>query len=58
MCAENMMTKAEHDAVHVGQCSDCGCDVDKDGDCCELDDCHYSPLTCSKCGYHACDQSC
>jgi hypothetical protein len=57
-CCANEMTQKEHDEQHKGQCSECGCDVDAEGICCEMNDCHYSPLECKKCGYRPCDQSC
>ena len=58
MCCVNEMTKKEHDNLHSSQCAECGYDVDKDGDCIEMDDCYYSPLMCEVCGYQPCDQSC
>lgn len=58
MCCDPSHSKKEHDAVHVGQCPECDCDVDKDGDCCMTDNCNYSPKLCSTCGYCPCDQSC
>jgi hypothetical protein len=58
MCCENQTTQKEHDKEHVDQCVDCDCDVDKDGDCIEMNDCSYSPLDCETCGYRPCDQSC
>lgn len=41
----------------VGECPDCGCDVDKDGDCTEKG-CGYSPKLCETCGDRPCDWSC
>jgi hypothetical protein len=41
----------------VGQCPECGCDVDKDGDCTE-ECCSYSPEECKTCGWRPCDWSC
>ena len=58
MCCDPSHSQKEHDAVHVAQCPECGCDVDQDGDCCETNNCNYSPLDCKKCGYRPCDQSC
>lgn len=57
-CCDNQMTPAEHDELHVDQCPECGYDVDEDGITVELDDCNYSPILCSKCGYRPCNGSC
>jgi hypothetical protein len=57
-CCDNIMTSEDHDAMHAGQCSACGADVDSDGDCVEMDDCYYSPEDCDMCGYSPCDESC
>ena len=57
-CCECMTTQKEHDQLHAGQCEECECDVDKDGECVEMDDCSYSPDPCGTCGYRPCDQSC
>lgn len=58
MCCVNEMSQKEHDLAHKGQCPECDCDVDEDGQCIERDDCYYSPLICKKCGYRPCDGSC
>jgi len=41
----------------VGECPDCGCDVDEDGVNCEQN-CRYSPVECTTCGWRPCDLSC
>ena len=58
MCCGNYTTQKEHDEQHKGQCPECGCDVDADGNCVEMNDCSYSPKSCNTCGYQPCDQSC
>ena len=60
MCCEpkNDLSQKEREAIHVGQCPECGADVDKDGDCIEPDDCNYSPSICDMCDYSPCDDSC
>lgn len=42
----------------VGECPDCGSDVDEHGECCEHDYCCYSPVVCKTCGYQPCQQYC
>lgn len=58
MCHANRTMKSDHDCRHVGQCPECGADVDAEGDCVEIDDCYYSPEVCEKCGHRPCDGSC
>lgn len=41
----------------VGECPDCGGDVDIDGDTTE-EACSYSPIDCDLCGSASCDESC
>lgn len=57
-CCANTMTQDEHDKLLVGQCPQCGGDVDANGDTIELDDCIYSPVLCERCSYCPCDQFC
>jgi hypothetical protein len=58
MCCAQRTTKKEHDEKHVGQCKDCGSDVDSNGQCVETNDCSYSPCDCKTCQYSPCDLSC
>lgn len=51
MCAEPCS-----DEEPVGECPDCGMDVDIDGDA--VDICAHSPIECETCGSAPCDQSC
>ncbi len=46
----------EYSEKAVGECVECGSDVDADGDAVEC--CSYSPEECTKCGWRPCDQSC
>lgn len=40
----------------VGECKECGRDVDRDGN--STDICGYSPEDCEVCGSAPCDESC
>ena len=57
-CCDNIMTQAEHDEEHKGQCPECRNDVDENGSTVESNHCSYSPLACDLCGYSPCDGSC
>jgi hypothetical protein len=57
-CCDDQRTCGGHDELHVGQCPDCGGDVDEDGDTVERDYCSYSPVECETCGWRPCDGSC
>lgn len=50
MCCDGWETTA------VGECPDCGGDVDEDG--AASDGCNYSPCDCETCGSRPCDGSC
>lgn len=41
---------------HVGQCPDCGGDIDSNGQA--TIGCFYSPVYCDTCGDRPCDDSC
>lgn len=56
-CSEGGYTAEEQKELHVGQCSECGQDVDADGDSIE-NNCTYSPEVCEKCHWKPCDLSC
>lgn len=57
-CCDNMMTKKEHDERLAGKCSECGADVDEDGEVIEFDHCGFSPQICGRCGYRPCQGYC
>jgi hypothetical protein len=52
MCCENR----NYGAKKVGDCPECGADVDEDGNA--LEQCAHSPIMCKTCGYAPCDGSC
>jgi len=58
MCCDPKNNQKDHDELHVGQCPECGADVDDEGQCVETDDCRYSPCECTTCNYSPCDDSC
>ncbi len=41
----------------VGECPECGADIDKDGDSVDCG-CYYSTSVCPECGDAPCDESC
>ena len=45
----------DHELPPVGECKECECDVDANGDT-TLECCGYSPK-CATCGYAPCDHS-
>lgn len=45
------------DTITVGECPECGGDVDEDGGT-TLPYCSYSPEVCATCGWRPCDGSC
>jgi len=51
MCADEW-----DDGPAVGECPDCGIEVNKYGDA--VNGCNYSPVQCETCGSAPCDQSC
>jgi len=57
-CCDPKWEQEEHDELYVGQCSECGADVDEHGQSVDMEDCNYSPVICEKCGYRPCDQYC
>jgi|SaaInl4_200m_RNA_FD_contig_51_1080556_length_775_multi_6_in_0_out_0_2 hypothetical protein len=44
------------EAKEIGECPDCGEEVDEDGDA--LTGCNYSSVICETCGAAPCDGSC
>jgi hypothetical protein len=54
MCCDGHDARPEET---VGQCPECDCDIDEDGESTEQY-CNYSPVMCSCCGLRLCDQSC
>ena len=46
----------DHYDLKVGQCPDCGDDIDADGDA--VQGCSHSDVQCDTCGSRPCNQSC
>lgn len=46
----------DHSDLTVGQCPNCGDDVDDNGDA--VRGCNYSDVQCDLCGSRPCNQSC
>ena len=52
------LTQKELADLRTGNCPGCGSDIDEDGKSVEMDNCSYSPVICTLCGWRPCDDSC
>lgn len=57
-CYAGWITEKDCEDLAVGECPDCYCLVDCDGESVEPTNCRYAPVVCDTCGFRPCDESC
>lgn len=57
-CLSSWITAKDCEDLAAGECPDCCCLVDCDGESVEPANCAMSPVMCDTCGFRPCDESC